>query len=85
MPYVLKGEEVPTEVTMFDKAIFYTMLSINILVPLLFGICTFILLEALYNEGPSSMLVLCFEIFSITRYFLQIISGLYLGYAIYKI
>ena len=49
MPYVLKGEEVPTEDKMFDKAIFYTMLSINILVPLFEGVGVYLVSEAVYH------------------------------------
>ena len=49
IPYVLKGDEVPTEDKMFDKAIFYTMLSINILVPLFEGLGVYLVSEANYH------------------------------------
>ena len=38
MPYILKEEEVPKEVTKYDDKVFKTLLFLNILAPICYGV-----------------------------------------------
>ena len=86
MHYFLSKNEMSEYTVKFNKALQITMIILNTLVPLVYSICLFEYKKTIYQkyEIPNVWSLP----FIITKYSVeafQIISGIFLGYAIFKI
>ena len=85
-PYVIDESEIPDKVIRSNKALNRCFLTFNILVPLLQGISTFMNNLTYFNQGKSVPIWnITMNIIQYLTFLLQIISGIFFGFAIYKI
>ena len=85
-PFLKANEDVPQNILKCDKAINKTMITLNIFFPLMYGISTFQwnYVEIYIGEKPL-WLVIGARLLINVIVFLQIVSGTFVGYALFKI
>ena len=85
-PFLKANEDVPQNILKCDKAINKTMITLNIFFPLMYGISTFQwnYIEIYIGEKPL-WLVIGARLLINVIVFLQIVSGTFVGYALFKI
>ena len=91
-PYILKGQTVPIEMTEKHEKVAKIFLYLNIIVPAVSSIASFVMVEFIYHAEdqvpptePWNGWAIIYELSRNMVFALQIISGFFLGIAICKI
>lgn len=86
MPFALRGVPLPHRMVVCQWTLNVVFLTLNILLPLVTSIIVSIqIIVVLKNQNPSAALLKAAISFRVTVGVLQIISGSFLGYGIFKI
>lgn len=82
MPFVVEGQQIPAEMVAKDKMVYVAMLSLNFLIPL--AEASTLLIYNL-NDERTRLETISMITMRVVVGVLQIVSGVFLGYAILKV